>query len=112
FGEWAARGALALGSRELRQLFSGFGYRLRNFQIDYAFAFALSGVTLGDTAGSHRFSLAYRFDPRSTSKKVLKAAGTVPIAPPVLDRPVAVLSVSTGSIQGLMPFMLDISSST
>jgi len=95
-GDWAARGALTWGSRNLRQLSSGFGYRLHSLQIDYAFIFNTAGITLGDTAGSQRFSLAFRF-----------GAST-----PEPGKPVSVLKVSTGSIEGLMPFTLEISSPT
>ena len=44
YGEWATRGGMAFGTRELRQFSMGFGYRFRNFQVDYAFMFDLSGI--------------------------------------------------------------------
>lgn len=61
YGDWAARGGVGLGSREFRQFSMGFGYRFKTFQIDYAFVFDTSGIAIGDTAGTHRFSLDYRF---------------------------------------------------
>jgi hypothetical protein len=56
-----ARGAFTEGSRELRQMSSGFGARLGRLQVDYAFLFHLSGVRIGDSMGTHRVSLTYRF---------------------------------------------------
>jgi hypothetical protein len=59
----AVRGSLADGSREFRQLAIGAGYQLGKLQFDYAFVFNLGGVTIGDTSGTHRFSITYRFGP-------------------------------------------------
>src|SRR5207248_2172002 len=46
----AVRGSLASGSREFQQFAMGASYRLQAFQIDYAFVFNITGVTIGDTA--------------------------------------------------------------
>jgi hypothetical protein len=59
----SVRGSLATGSREFEQGVLGAGYRFNQFQIDYAFVFNLTGITPGDTMGTHRFSLTYRFGP-------------------------------------------------
>ncbi len=67
------RGSLANGSREFRQLAMGGGYRLLQFQFDYAFVFNLGGITLGDTSGTHRISLTYRFGSIGTATKAAKA---------------------------------------
>ena len=74
YGEWAARGGMAFGTRELRQFSMGFGYRFTSFRIDYAFMFNMSGVVIGDTAGTHRFSIAYRFGSNEPSGSVIKSA--------------------------------------
>lgn len=57
----AARGSLATGSREFRQMGTGASYKMQSFQIDYAFVFNIAGVGIGDTAGTHRFSFSYRW---------------------------------------------------
>ncbi len=77
----AARGSLATGSRSFQQVAMGAGYRFSSYQLDYAFVFNTSGVTLGDTMGTHRFSLSYRFGPdysqvvkkKATAKPATKA---------------------------------------
>jgi hypothetical protein len=62
-GDLALRGSMAVGSREYRQLALGAGYRFDSLQLDYAFVFNFAGVVIGDTSGTHRFSLTYRFGP-------------------------------------------------
>ena len=64
-GDIAARGSVATGSRSFQQMAMGASYRYSAYQIDYAFVFNMSGVTLGNTAGTHRFSFTYRFGPTS-----------------------------------------------
>lgn len=56
-----ARGSLSSGSREFQQMALGAGYRISSIQLDYAFIFNLTGVTLGKTLGTHRLSFSYRF---------------------------------------------------
>src|SRR5258708_29381549 len=63
-GEFAARGALGVGNQAFRQVSSGFGYRWKYLSLDYAFVFNLTGIEIGSTSGTHRFSLAYRFGPK------------------------------------------------
>jgi hypothetical protein len=60
-GAFILRGSIANGSREFRQIALGAGYLLSSFQVDYAFVFNVGGLSIGDTAGTHRFSLTYRF---------------------------------------------------
>ena len=55
------RGSLAKGSREFQQIATGPYYRTGGFQLDYTMVFNFSGISFGDTAGTHRFSLTYRF---------------------------------------------------
>jgi hypothetical protein len=55
------RGSFAAGSREYRQFAFGSGYEMGSLSFDYAFVFNLGGITLGDTSGTHRFSMNYRF---------------------------------------------------
>jgi hypothetical protein len=64
-GDFAARGSIQSGSRDFKQFAMGAAYRLNRFQLDYAFIFNVSGITLSDTMGTHRFSMAYRFVPPS-----------------------------------------------
>lgn len=73
----AARGSLASGSRSFSQMAAGAGYRFGSYQLDYAFVFNMSGITLGDTSGTHRFSLSYRFGP-DYSKVAAKKATAKP----------------------------------
>jgi hypothetical protein len=60
-GAIAARGSLATGSRSFQQMAMGSSYRYNAYQIDYAFVFNITGVSLGNTMGTHRFSFSYRF---------------------------------------------------
>jgi hypothetical protein len=92
-GSFAARSSLATGSREFQQMTMGAGYRFGQLQIDYAFVFNLSGITLGDTSGTHRFSFGYRFGTMSKptvriaskSKKPAKTVAKRPQEPPAID---------------------------
>jgi len=59
----ALRGSLATGAREFRQMTMGAGYRTGALSLDYAFQFNFVGITLGETAGTHRFSMKYGFGP-------------------------------------------------
>jgi len=60
-GDVGFRGSLATGSRSFQQAAFGPAYRFNSFQLDYTVVFNLTGIGLGDTAGTHRFSLTYRF---------------------------------------------------
>ncbi len=59
----ALRGSVASGSREFRQMTMGAGYKTGDVTVDYAFQFNFSGIALGQTAGTHRFSIQYDFGP-------------------------------------------------
>lgn len=69
----ALRGSLANGSREFRQVALGGGYQMTSLGFDYAFVFNTGGITIGDTSGTHRFSMSYRFGPKGTPTKVRSA---------------------------------------
>jgi len=72
----SVRGAYTHGTRELRQVSSGFGVAMGRIRLDYAFLFGLSGVELGDTSGTHRISLAYGVD---VKKKLLPPVKTAAV---------------------------------
>jgi hypothetical protein len=91
-GDFALRGSLALGTAEFRQYAMGFGYRFNMLEIDYAFVFNLSGITLGDTAGTHRFSVAYRFGAEP-------APAMTPTGIPIEELPVNILNVPSDSME-------------
>lgn len=57
-GEFGVRGALAFGSRDVKEVTAGLSYRTRRIQIDYGFGMPLGGVS---TAGSHRVGFSVRF---------------------------------------------------
>jgi hypothetical protein len=99
-GTLIARGALALGTREIRKVSTGFGYRFQAFQWDYAFVFDLSGLDLGATAGTHRFSVNYRFGSEPSP-------ATTPAGIPVGDMPVNILHVPNSSQDGDSSFSLE-----
>lgn len=69
-----ARGSLANGSRELRQLALGGGYQMGDLSFDYAFVFNITGISIGETSGTHRFSLTYRFGPKGLPAKAPRSA--------------------------------------
>jgi hypothetical protein len=72
FGDLGLRGSYAHGSRQFRQMVMGAGYRFSRIQLDYAFIFNITGVGLGDTMGTHRFSMSFRFGaPKSAEEKTL-----------------------------------------
>lgn len=73
----AVRGSLAVGNREYRSFAMGASYRFQKYQLDYAFTFNIGGIGLGDTAGTHRFSLSYRFGVKPPDTKVLTPAQTL-----------------------------------
>jgi hypothetical protein len=76
--EVTIRGSVATGSREFQQAALGAGYLLNQFQIDYAFVFNLTGITPGSTAGTHRFSVTYRFGPKGIPTRGNLAKKTKP----------------------------------
>ncbi len=57
-GEFGLRGALAVGSRDLKELTAGLSYRTRRIQVDYGFGMPLGGIS---SAGSHRVGFSVRF---------------------------------------------------
>lgn len=69
------RGAYTMGTRDLRQVSSGFGIRSGGLELHYAFVFGITGVAIGNTMGSHRFSASYRFDVQSGH---IGPVGTIP----------------------------------
>jgi len=58
-GQIGFRGALALGSRDFRQIHAGFSYRINKIQFDYSFLMPLG--TVRGTAGTHRAGLTFHF---------------------------------------------------
>jgi tetratricopeptide (TPR) repeat protein len=57
-GEFGMRGALAIGSRDYKEISTGLSYRTRRIQIDYGFGIPVGGLS---TAGSHRVGISVRF---------------------------------------------------
>lgn len=60
----ALRTSVAFGSRDFSQLTAGLSYRVNSLQIDYGFVMPLSGITFGNSQGTHRISLTMRFGKR------------------------------------------------
>lgn len=59
--DFAVRGALTMGSRELANISLGAGYKIDDLRIDYSFVYPLNGIK--DTFGNHKISLIFRFGP-------------------------------------------------
>jgi len=57
----ALRGALNIGSRQLVNVSCGIGYKIDNFQVDYAMVYPLSGIQ--GTLGNQRISVLIHFGP-------------------------------------------------
>ena len=74
-GGFPLRGSITVGSREYRQGAVGAGYIVGELQLDYAFMMGISGLTFGDSTGTHRFSMTYRFG--DTNKNNL-ASSSIP----------------------------------
>lgn len=69
-GDFGLRGALNLGSRDLKTLSLGFSYRTRRLSVDYGFALPIGSIA--STAGSHRLGFSVRFgSPREPDESVL-----------------------------------------
>ncbi len=105
-GDFALRGSLASGSREFQQVAFGAGYRLSNFQIDYAFVFNVNGITLGQTAGTHRFSASFRFGSKPDhSPRVLRELPAIADRTPAASQNSApnVVQISTGAVAPVAP---------
>jgi len=66
---FALRGSFTNGSRSLRQFTLGLGYRITDVQLDYSFLMPLTGISFGNTIGTHRISLSVRFG-KAVSKKI------------------------------------------
>lgn len=101
-GQFGARGSYATGSREFQQASMGASYRLKHMEIDYAFVFNLTGITLGNTAGTHRFSMSYRFGKKDERKNL------IPTSMPLLDSPLRVqpqvmpvITITTGTVPAI-----------
>jgi hypothetical protein len=101
-GDFAARGALALGTRAFRQFSTGFGYRFKAYQLDYAFVFNFGGI---GEAGTHRFSFTYHF-------AVEQAPATTPMGTPIEDMRINILYVPSAFIDGDSAFSLEPSTTT
>lgn len=83
-GEFGLRGALAVGSRDYKEVTTGLSYRTRRLQVDYGFGIPLGGIS---TSGSHRVGFSLRFgklsEPDESVVLILEAmrqlkAGVVP----------------------------------
>ncbi|MFA5139265.1 MAG: tetratricopeptide repeat protein [Elusimicrobiota bacterium] len=66
-GEFGARGAFGMGSRERREFTMGLSYRTRRMRVDYAFALPVQ--TVSSTAGSHRMAVSFRFGRASDAEE-------------------------------------------
>ncbi|MBI4347062.1 MAG: tetratricopeptide repeat protein [Elusimicrobia bacterium] len=69
-GEFGLRGALALGTREHRQVTVGLSYRTRRLGVDYAFGLPVGGFD--SPTGAHRVGLSFRFGPASEEDESLE----------------------------------------
>ncbi len=58
-GEFGLRGALALGSRNTKEITAGLSYRTQRFGVDYGFGMPIASIQ--GTSGSHRVALSFRF---------------------------------------------------
>lgn len=81
------RGAFTGGTRQLRRISSGAGLKLGALVIDYAFVFDLSGVAIGQTMGTHRLSLSYRFDGQRPAPVINQNVPPKENAPSVMNVP-------------------------
>lgn len=80
----AVRGSLSAGSREFRQFAFGPSYRVGGFQADYSVIMNLAGISVGDTVGTHRFSLSYQFGAPPV-KALERKKAPKPKAPKLID---------------------------
>ncbi len=64
------RASFAAGSREYKRGAFGASYSIGAMRFDYSFSMTFTGITLGDTAGDHRFSVSYRFGSKQKSRYV------------------------------------------
>ncbi len=60
-GTFGVRGSIALGNRSYSQATAGVSYKIHKIEFDYAFDMQLSGLTLGETGGSHHIDMTLRF---------------------------------------------------
>jgi len=80
-GGFGLRGSLTTGSRSFQQVALGPAWKINSLQLDYATVFNLSGITLGETAGTHRLSMSYRFG------ETTRAVPVMPTPKPRLPKP-------------------------
>jgi len=73
----AIRGSLATGSRSFSQFTLGLGYRVNDLQVDYSFLMPLSGISFGNSYGTHRISFSARFG-KTVPKKISWTIGNAP----------------------------------
>ncbi len=66
YGTFGMRGSIGLGNRSYARATAGISYRINRLEFDYGFAMQLSGLTLGDTGGTHHLDMIVRF---GSSKK-------------------------------------------
>ena len=85
----------------------GAGYRINTIQIDYAFVFNLTGIAPGATAGTHRFSLTYRFGHKEMTPKT-KAKPKPQKVPEQAQRPVSPAVVPQRVPASKLPRSVDI----
>lgn len=74
-GEFGARGAIGVGSRDYKQLSLGLSFRTKRVQIDYGFLLPIN--TVEKTKGSHKMAMSFKFgkpgDEEESLEMVLEA---------------------------------------
>jgi hypothetical protein len=69
YGSFAIRGAIAMGSRDFRQLSMGLSYKIHHMQFDYGIGMPVGG--LAQTNGTHRVGLTWRFGSSKQADQLL-----------------------------------------
>ncbi len=69
-GQFGIRGSLGFGSRQWKQMTTGFSYRINKIQADYGFMIPIGGVK--GTAGTHRVSLTFHFGAPTPDEEITK----------------------------------------
>lgn len=110
-----ARGALTGGSRQTRRTSTGFGLKWNDIKFDYAFIFDISGVSIGNTAGTHRLTFSYAFAknrPANIIKLPVPTATLAPVPPPkpppamspaITEPPTSIMNVPEKDLDILAP---------
>jgi len=68
YGQFGFRAAMSLGARDFKQASAGVSYRVNKIRFDYAFLLPLGSVR--ETAGTHRFGLAFMFGAPTPEEEV------------------------------------------